>query len=316
MNKKILAFVTNGKEFLALRNNPSEPDKYGGDFWFVVTGGVEKGENFEDAVKREVNEETGLKVKKLISLNWGCMYKDRAGENEEHYYLAFVSTKRVILSIEHINYEWLPLPGFLDRISWDGNKLELKRVLGEALNSNSAFFSWIILDDFINHKRIIYVQGKKYILTWHLVDDFSKIPKNRVNGIYCVPFDKNGRILIVDVKENNGWAIPGGGVENGESYFETLRRECMEEADMEIYDMKPLGYNETVEIDENGKENVIYRLRYFARIAKLNKQTTDPATGFIAFRKLIKPEDFAFYCPWGFQGDEMIKKAVKMFKQG
>ena len=82
---------------------------------------------------------------------------------------------------------------------------------------------------------------------------------------------------------------------------------------MEISDMKPLGYNHTIEIDENGKENVTYRLRYFACITKLNKQTIDVATGVIPVRKLIKPEDFAFYCPWGFQGDEMMGKAVKMF---
>ena len=214
MKKKVLSFITDGKKFLALRNNPSEPEKHGGDFWFTVTGSVENEEDYEDAVKREVQEETGLIVKKLISLNWGCIYKNWQGENEEHYYLAFVSPGKIILDIEHIDYEWLSFPKFLNRIKWDGNKKELKRILDEALNSNSAFFSWIIIDDFINNSRIIYVQNKKYILTWHLVDDFSKIEKSKVKGVYCVPFDKNGKLLIVDVERKDKWSIPGGGVEN------------------------------------------------------------------------------------------------------
>ncbi|MBS3083540.1 NUDIX domain-containing protein [Candidatus Pacearchaeota archaeon] len=313
MKKKVLSFITDGKKFLALRNNPSEPEKHGGDFWFTVTGGVENEEGFEDAVRREILEETSLKVKNVFNLNWGCIYKNHNEENEEHYYLAFVSPGKIILDVEHVDYEWLSFPKFLNRIKWDGNKKELKRTLQSALDSNDDFFLRGIIDDFINHNRIIYVKGKKYIIKWHSADDFSKIPKEKVTQVYGVCFDKSGKMIVVDVRRRDNWALPGGGIEKGENYFETLRRECMEEADMEITDIKPIGYNETIEIDENGHEKEIYQLRYFARITRLRKQTIDVATGVIPFRKLIKPEDFGFYCPWGFQGNEIISKAVKMF---
>ena len=160
MRKKILAFIIDGKKFLALRNNPSEPEKHGGDFWFTVTGSVENGESFEDAVKREVLEETSLNVKSIFNLNWGCRYKDWTGENEEHYYLAFVSHGKVKLSIEHVDYEWLSFPKFLNRIKWDGNKKELKRILDEALNSNSAFFSWIIMEILLIIRELFMLMGK------------------------------------------------------------------------------------------------------------------------------------------------------------
>ncbi len=319
MRQKILAFITDGKKFLVLRNNPSEPEKHGGDFWFTVTGGVEKGESYEETVKREVKEETNLVVKEIINMNWGCTYKNRHGENGEHYYLAVISPGKVKLSIEHVNYEWLSFQDFLERISWKGNKKELKRILEDALNKKAD--KLIVIDDFISHKRIFYnvaykritsSNGKKHILTWVLCDDFSKLNGKKVVGAYCLAFDKNGKMLIVDVKRKNYWTLPGGGIEGDESYIESLKRECIEEANMEISDIRPLGYNHIVEVDENGQEKEFYQVRYFARIKKLHKQTVDPATGVIPFRKLIKPEYFLYFCPWGFQGDEMIGKAVKM----
>lgn len=73
MNKKILAFVCDGKRFLALRNNSQDPS-HGGDFWFTVTGSIEKDENEKGAIKREVKEETDLDVKGVLDLNWGSIY--------------------------------------------------------------------------------------------------------------------------------------------------------------------------------------------------------------------------------------------------
>ncbi len=47
---------------------------------------------------------------------------------------------------------------------------------------------------------------------------------------------------------------------------------------------------------------------------KLKKQTVDPATCIIPERKFIKPEDFLYYCPWGRQGEAMIRKALQVKK--
>jgi NADH pyrophosphatase NudC (nudix superfamily) len=53
MNKKILVFVCKREKFLLLRNNSQDPS-HGGDYWFTVTGSVEKNEGKEEAIKREV----------------------------------------------------------------------------------------------------------------------------------------------------------------------------------------------------------------------------------------------------------------------
>jgi len=64
MNKKILVFVCDGKKFLILRNNPKDP-AHGGDYWFTVTGSMEKNESKKEAIKREIKEETNLDVKEI-----------------------------------------------------------------------------------------------------------------------------------------------------------------------------------------------------------------------------------------------------------
>ena len=59
-------------------------------------------------------------------------------------------------------------------------------------------------------------------------------------GAYAVLWDAAGeRIALVRTPE--GWFLPGGGCEVGESLEETLRREVMEECGLQIADVQPLG---------------------------------------------------------------------------
>jgi len=121
MKQKILAFVVNGeKKFLALYSK-SHPE-HGEGGWFVVTGGVDEDESHEEAVKREVKEETGLDVKEIVDLNWGSRYEWNGEDCEEKNFLSFVSSGVVVLNEENIEYQWLGLEDFVERIRWDGDK--------------------------------------------------------------------------------------------------------------------------------------------------------------------------------------------------
>lgn len=134
MRQKILSFITDGKKFLALRNNPDEPEKHGGDFWFTVTGSIELNESREEAVKREISEETGIYVKKTIDLNWSSRYEWQGEDCEEYNFVAFVKhTDKITLNEEHIEYKWLPLDDFVKLIRWDDDKQVLKEVLEKSL---------------------------------------------------------------------------------------------------------------------------------------------------------------------------------------
>jgi len=137
MKQKILAFIVHNRKFLALKSKPHP--QHGGGFWFVVTGEVEEGEDYVDAAKREIIEETGLNVEDLLFLNWGSIYEWRGEIYKELNFISFVNSEDVTLNEEHDEYEWLDMDVFIERIKWDDDKELLRKVLKEALNKKKYF---------------------------------------------------------------------------------------------------------------------------------------------------------------------------------
>lgn len=144
MQKKILTFVVHGEKILALYSEPHP--KHGEGGWFVVTGGVEENENYEEAVSREVMEETGLIVEEIFPLNWGSVYNWWDEVCEEHNFVSFVNSKDVTLNEEHSKYKWLDINKFIKIIKWDDDKELLKKVLEKALNKENYFKEFTIKD--------------------------------------------------------------------------------------------------------------------------------------------------------------------------
>lgn len=66
------------------------------------------------------------------------------------------------------------------------------------------------------------------------------------------------------MKGGKTWTVPGGHPEQGETQFETLKREIIEEACVTIKDIKYLG---AVEVVENGE--TYYQLRYTAKVNEI-----------------------------------------------
>jgi 8-oxo-dGTP pyrophosphatase MutT (NUDIX family) len=150
MQKKILTFVVHGKKILALYSEPHP--KHGEGGWFVVTGAIEKGESAEDAVKREVKEETGLLVKEIFSLNWGSIYDWRGDICEEYNFVSFIKPGKIVLNEEHSKYKWLDIDNFTKIIRWDDDKKLLKKVLEKALNKE-IYFKELIIKDYRKQKN-------------------------------------------------------------------------------------------------------------------------------------------------------------------
>lgn len=138
IKNKILAIIYREKdkknELLALRNNPQDP-KHGGDFYFVVTGELEKEESFLSAVKREIKEETGImNIIKIIDLKltFEYIYSDD-GEYlcKEKAYLVKIDDEVGGLNEEHIGFLWLNRTDFIETIEWEGEegKKDLIKIL-------------------------------------------------------------------------------------------------------------------------------------------------------------------------------------------
>ena len=104
VNVSVNAIIQKGDRFLLVQQ--AMPLEVRGK-WSLPGGKVENGETFEDAVLREVSEETGLKVRKVKYL--GCKH-GYPQETVKHFF--FVDTKLGNLTIpegELLDIRWFTL---------------------------------------------------------------------------------------------------------------------------------------------------------------------------------------------------------------
>lgn len=132
--QKILTFIVKDKKLLLLLGSDKDP-QFHKSFWYVVTGGCEKEDiTLVDAVKREVFEETGLSLTKIINLDWVFEYESLGEHCVEHAFISFTNDKNIILNEENIDYKWCDLDEFLNLIEWYGDKEEIKLKIEKFLN--------------------------------------------------------------------------------------------------------------------------------------------------------------------------------------
>jgi len=104
-----------------------------------VTGGVENGESTEEAVFREVLEETGIKkkdIKRTIKdINYFEFKSNNPKENKgiivKEYVFGFEVDKGTnvkIDPIEHDEYGWFPFEKATELLKWDNNKDSLENL--------------------------------------------------------------------------------------------------------------------------------------------------------------------------------------------
>ncbi len=109
--------------YLILLKTPRK--KGAADYWGFPQGHIEKDEAWQDTLKREVREETGIKSVKIVPgfYAWVKYFYRAVGDEAKRrkksgiginifkittFYLAKTKTKKIKLSHEHIDYKWLP----------------------------------------------------------------------------------------------------------------------------------------------------------------------------------------------------------------
>lgn len=137
INRKIMAVIKSDKgNFILLRTNPKFMKE---DIWFVVTGSLKSGETPEEAVRREVKEETNLEIIKIIPTNYSCEYEWPKDSGNMHYEQAFLVIVNEdcpkITSFEHLEYKWLNKKDFLNLIGWKDSKKRLIEILNADKNN-------------------------------------------------------------------------------------------------------------------------------------------------------------------------------------
>jgi len=98
------------------------------DYWGLPQGGVDYGESFEQAVRREMLEETGLKDLKIIgrfdnicSYIWPKHYTNRGykGQRQTLFIMRYYGERNVVKfdKLEHKAYKWVKLNDLIHSVS-------------------------------------------------------------------------------------------------------------------------------------------------------------------------------------------------------
>ncbi len=100
--------------------------------WDFPKGHIEKGENIIQTVRRETEEETGIKDIKIISgfKEWIKYFFRAEGKNIFKivtFFLAETKTKEVKISFEHTDFKWLPYKEALEQLNFKNAKEILKK---------------------------------------------------------------------------------------------------------------------------------------------------------------------------------------------
>jgi 8-oxo-dGTP pyrophosphatase MutT (NUDIX family) len=95
--------------------------------WDFPKGNKEKGENDEDTALREIIEETGITdITILKGFKKELFYKYKRNNEliskRVIYFLAKVKMTNVILSHEHVDFEWLQYADALRRLTYNNSK--------------------------------------------------------------------------------------------------------------------------------------------------------------------------------------------------
>jgi len=127
--RNVVAIIYDKDDFLILKKQGTWTG------WQFVQGGIEKDEKMEDAVKREVKEETGLSdieiVEKLdIKSDYWFVWEGEKVHKFQNFFLVKASRKdQIKLSIEHSDYKWCKYDEALRDIKY--NKEQFKKAYKE-----------------------------------------------------------------------------------------------------------------------------------------------------------------------------------------
>jgi len=216
--------------------------------WDLPGGHLDKGESIEEALKREVSEETGLDVEMGEILGFTEFEKPAKQFKQEKRglrFLAYLKSGEVKLNKdEHQDFGWFSFDEALEKLSEkDGFEAEKRKVIEKArelLQAKNAVLGWKrALADLENYKKRSEKENadfKKYSLECY-IDDLLPVLDNFELALKHVPEEeeKNNWIVgILHIKNQLEEVLTNNGV----SEIETKPGDDFDESVHEILEGK------------------------------------------------------------------------------
>ena len=139
-------------------------------------------------------------------------------------------------------------------------------------------------------------------------DDFSILEKEKCTQCYAVCFVEE-KVVIVHNGKKDTWGLIGGTIEKNERLEETLKRETLEEGNIEILKFLPLGYQKAYLENEN---EFFYQLRYVAIGRKAGEFERDLGGGSVDKIAFVDIDELVRYFDWGEVGARIIERAKEL----
>ena len=119
---------------------------YEAGHWDLPKGHIEANETEQQTIKREIEEETGIKDVKIVhgfkeKIQYYFKFKNELIRKEVLFYLAQTETKLIKISFEHIGFEWLPFEEAKEKLTYKNAKIILEK-------GNNFLKTHKTLDDF------------------------------------------------------------------------------------------------------------------------------------------------------------------------
>ena len=148
--------------------------------------------------------------------------------------------------------------------------------------------------------------GKLAEVVYEDADSFDHLLDKKVTQTYGVCFVGDKIVVVYSIKGGGHWILPGGTIEEGETFEQCLKREIQEESNMKVLSFAPIGYQE---VHFDGK--IFNQLRYFCIVEPYGDFISDP-DGSITEIKLIDPKDINQYFDWGKNGERQLERALML----